>query len=171
MSCFEERQVESARDLVSNRAGAPRSSQKAIESVPGFSEDCLPLMKDSLKQFTQLRESLLKRQAALQAELTQISTALGAFGSVASEPTTPAARGGGKAPAKRRGGKRAENALSLAEAVLTATKAKPLSKPEILSAVEKLGYKFSAKSPLNSLNTLLYTNKQIKNYDGKFGPK
>ena len=40
--------------------------------------------------------------------------------------------------------------MSLAEAVLTATKAKPLSKPEILTAIEKLGYKFTAKSPLNS---------------------
>ena len=128
-------------------------------------------MKDSLKQFTRLRESLLKRQAAVQAELTQISNALGAFGSVAAAPTPPATRGGGKAPANRRGGKRAENAMSLAEAVLTVTKEKPLSKPEILTAVEKLGYKFAAKSPLNSLNTLLYTNKQIKNYDGKFGPK
>lgn len=128
-------------------------------------------MKDSLKQFTQLRESLLKRQAAVQAELTQISTALGAFGSVAPQSTAPAARGGAKVPTKRRGGKRAENSMSLAEAVLTATKAKPLSKPEILTAIEKLGYKFTAKSPLNSLNTLLYTNKQIKNYGGKFGPK
>ncbi|MFO1459474.1 MAG: hypothetical protein U1G08_08685 [Verrucomicrobiota bacterium] len=147
------------------------SSQKAIESVPGSSKNATTLMKDSLKQFTQLRESLLKRQAAVQAELTQISAALGAFGSVATEPTAPAARGGGKATAKRRGGKRAENSMSLAEAVLTVTKAKPLSKPEILTAIGKLGYKFTAKSPLNSLNTLLYTNKQIKNYDGKFGPK
>ncbi|MFO1458724.1 MAG: hypothetical protein U1G08_04895 [Verrucomicrobiota bacterium] len=61
--------------------------------------------------------------------------------------------------------------MSLAEAVLTVTKAKPLSKPEILTAIGKLGYKFTAKSPLNSLNTFLYSNKGIKNYDGKFGPK
>ena len=128
-------------------------------------------MKDSLKQFTQLRESLLKRQAAVQAELTQISSALGAFGSVAPSTVTPVSRGGAKTPTERGPRKRAENSISLAEAVLTVTKAKPLSKPEILSAVEKLGYKFSAKSPLNSLNTLLYTNKQIKNYDGKFGRK
>ena len=137
---------------------------------PFFSE-CPLVMKDSLKQFTQLRESLLKRQAAVQAELTQISAALGAFGSAAPAPAAPASRGAAKAAAKRGPRKRAENAISLAEAVLTVTKAKPLSKPEILSAVEKLGYKFAAKSPLNSLNTLLYTNKKIKNYDGKFGPK
>lgn len=128
-------------------------------------------MKDSLKQFTQLRESLLKRQVAVQAELTQISAALGAFGSASPAPAAPASRGAAKAAVKRGTRKRAENSISLAEAVLTVTKAKPLSKPEILSAVEKLGYKFTAKSPLNSLNTLLYTNKQIKNYDGKFGPK
>ena len=128
-------------------------------------------MKDSLKQFTQLRESLLKRQAAVQAELKQISAALGAFGSVAPSTATPVIRAGVKTPKERGARKRAENSISLAEAVLTVTKAKPLSKPEILAAVEKLGYKFTAKSPLNSLNTLLYTNKKIKNYDGKFGPK
>ena len=60
--------------------------------------------------------------------------------------------------------------MSLKEAVLTVTKAKPLSKPDILAAVAKLGYQFTAKSPMNSLNTLLYTDKQIKNSDGKFGP-
>ena len=51
-----------------------------------------------------------------------------------------------------------------------ATKAKPLSKPDILVAVEKAGYVFSAKSPMSSLNTLVYSDKSFKNVDGKFGP-
>lgn len=130
-------------------------------------------MKDTLKEFTQLRAAMQKRQAEIQEELAAINAALG----------TPAAAPAGRAvsaakptvaassAAKRGPRKRAENSLSLAEAVLTVTKSKPLTKPEILTAVADLGYTFSAKSPLNSLNTLLYTNKQIKNFGGKFGPK
>jgi hypothetical protein len=50
------------------------------------------------------------------------------------------------------------------------TKAKPLSKPEILTAVSKSGYVFTAVNPMNSLNTLLYSDKAFKNHGGKFGP-
>ncbi len=129
-------------------------------------------MKDPLKEFTQLRTAMIKRQAELQRELAAIHAALGTpTTEAAPKATATRARAAANAPAKRGPRKRPENSLSLAEAVLTVTKDKPLSKPEILSAVEALGYKFSAKSPLNSLNTLLYTNKQIKNTGGKFGPK
>ena len=54
--------------------------------------------------------------------------------------------------------------------VLEATKNKPLTRQEILDAVLNAGYKFVAKDPLNSLSTLLYTAKEIKNFGGKFGP-
>ncbi len=114
------------------------------------------MKRDPLKQFTALRDSLSKRKAVLEAELARINAALGA---ASADLTT----GGGRSV-------RAQNSLSLKEAVLAATKSKPLTKPEILDAVAKLGYKFSAKDPMNSLNTLLYTDKQIKNNGGKFGP-
>ena len=128
------------------------------------------MKRASLKQYVALRESLLNRQAELEAELTEINAALGAAKAVAavaapSASTAPAAK-----VARRGGGRRAQNTMSLREAVLAATKSKPLPKKEILEGVIKLGYKFTAKDPLNSLNTLLYTDKQIKNYDGKFGP-
>ncbi|MCW5558375.1 MAG: hypothetical protein KIT22_11160 [Verrucomicrobiae bacterium] len=136
------------------------------------------MKRDPLKQFVALRESLLTRQAQLQAELQGINEALGvavasaAVVAPAVSTVTPPSPGPrrGRPPGPRKGGKRAHNALSLREAVLTVTKAKPLPKTEILSAVQKLGYQFTAKDPLNSLNTLLYTDKRIKNYDGKFGP-
>jgi hypothetical protein len=48
--------------------------------------------------------------------------------------------------------------------------AKILSKPEILETIAKTGYKFTAKNPMNSLNTLLYSDKAFKNTGGKFGP-
>lgn len=128
-------------------------------------------MKDSLKEFTQLRAALLKRQSEIQGELEAIDAALGT--SPVPVQAAPSAAAPSASPAKGKRGprKRAENSLSLAEAVLSVTKSKPLTKHEILVAVEKLGYAFSAKSPLNSLNTLLYTNKQIKNFGGTFGPK
>lgn len=131
------------------------------------------MKRDPLKQFVVLRESLLSRQAELQAELKGINEALGVAGvAVAAVAAAPAVTGKrrGRAPGTRGGGRRAKNSISLKEAVLTVTKAKPLAKPEILSAVAKLGYKFAAKDPMNSLNTLLYTDKQIKNHGGKFGP-
>ena len=129
-------------------------------------------MKDPLKEFTQLRSALLKRQTELQDELAAINAALGTSTpapapKIKASVEPPAVR----VPGKRGPRKRAENSLSLAEAVFTVTKAKPLSKPEILEAVGKIGYTFSAKSPMNSLNTFLYTNKGIKNSGGKFGPK
>ncbi len=73
----------------------------------------------------------------------------------------------GKAKSK---GKRAKNALSLREVVKAVTKAAPLARQDILKAVLKQGYVFTAKDPLNSLSTLLYSDKSIKNYGGKFGP-
>jgi len=131
------------------------------------------MKRDPLKQFVALRESLLARQAQLQAELKGINEALGVATATVAAVTSIAAAPGrrpGRPPGPRRGGKRAKNEMSLREAVLTVTKSKALPKAEILAAVGKLGYVFSAKDPMNSLNTFLYTDKRIKNYDGKFGP-
>ncbi|HRI15842.1 MAG TPA: hypothetical protein PLX89_22825 [Verrucomicrobiota bacterium] len=111
------------------------------------------MKRDPLKQFTALRESLSKRKAALESELAGINAALGVAASSLALRT-----------------RRAQNTMSLKEAVLAATKNKALPKAEILEAVTKLGYRFAAKDPMNSLNTLLYTDKQIKNSGGKFGP-
>jgi len=132
------------------------------------------MKRDPLKQYIVLRESLLKRQEELQRELNGINAALGAATAVVAKPAAASASASAPAAGRprgpRRGGKRAQNTMSLKEAVMTVTKSKALSKPEILSAVAKIGYQFSAKSPMNSLNTLLYTDKQIKNLGGKFGP-
>jgi hypothetical protein len=110
------------------------------------------MKRDPLHEFVSLRANLLKRKAALEAELSRINQAL------AVSAATVAPR------------KRARNAVSLKDAVLAATKEKPLSKPEILEAIGKAGYVFTAKSPINSLNTLLYSDKAFKNHGGTFGP-
>lgn len=132
------------------------------------------MKRDPLKQFVALRSSLLKRKAVLEAELTKINSALGVANAAVAEAapakTTKAVKAP-KAAAPKARRKRAENAMSLKEAVLAATKAKALAKADILTAVSKLGYKFTAKDPMNSLNTLLYGDKSFKNHgDGKFGP-
>jgi hypothetical protein len=120
------------------------------------------MKRDPLKQYVSLRDSLLKRKAALEAELAQINAALG-------EPAPAKASAAKAAPARSR--KRAQNSVSLKSAVCEVLKSKPLTRPDILKAVEKTGYVFTAKDPLNSLNTLLYSNKKVfKNLgDGTFG--
>ena len=61
------------------------------------------------------------------------------------------------------------NKLSLKEAVIESISKAPLSKEDILAAVKKLGYRFSSKNPVNSLNALLYGKKpKFKNADGMF---
>lgn len=126
------------------------------------------MKRDPLKQFVSLRDSLLKRKSALEAELNQINLALGATAPAA--PTAGAKTRGPKGPTAPRTRKRAQNSVSLKEAVSAALKAKPLSKADILKAVDKAGYAFTAKDPMNSLNTLLYSDKAFKNHgDGTFG--
>mgnify|MGYP001463163019 CR=1 FL=1 len=76
----------------------------------------------------------------------------------------PKATPKGKAKPKA---KRARNKVSLREAVTGIIKGKPLDKKSILAELEKSGYKFSTKNPMNSLNVVLYTGK-YKRADGKF---
>jgi hypothetical protein len=151
------------------------------------------MKNDKLKQFVSLREQLLREKNELVSRLVEINQALGQVAEVAVEagpvaaapkvkarlgrpPGRPVGRPPGrpvaKVPkvAKAAGGKRPKNVISLKEAVLAATKAEPLSRQDILKAVTKAGYIFSAKDPLNSLSTLLYSDKGIKNTGGKFGP-
>ncbi len=117
----------------------------------------------NVNQYLALRESLVKEKAALEARLADINRAL--EGKAA---TTVAAAKPGPKPGSRRRGKRAKNELTMKEATVKALAAKPLSRTELLQAVLKLGYKFTAKNPLNSLSTLLYTDKAFKNSGGKF---
>jgi hypothetical protein len=133
-----------------------------------------PMSKiDALKQFASLREALSKEKSELESRLAEINQALGSVTSyTASAPRasyfTPPRRGvGAGAPGAGRRG----NPASLKNMILEATKNKPLSRQEILEAVQNAGYKFVAKEPLNSLGTILYTSKEIKSYGrGIFGP-
>lgn len=115
---------------------------------------------DKLKQYVALRDSLLKEKSELESRLSEINRALG------DEAVT--ARTTRALPVRR--GARIANPMSLKEAVRQVTTARPLTKPEILEAIKKIGYRFQAKDPTNSLNVVLYTKGQFKNQSGKFSP-
>lgn len=143
-------------------------------------------MKDTLKQYVSLRTSLVSEKAALEARLREINQALGASSPAAAVASESAAAS--LAPAKRRGrppkatkgaaaaaptaaaapGKRgrragrASNGGSLKDAAVAALQGgKSLSRQDLLMAVVDSGYKFSAKDPLNSLSTLIYSSKNL----------
>lgn len=135
------------------------------------------MKNDLLKQYVSLRDSLTKEKAALEVRLAEINRALGGDSGAANSAVAaaPRARAGAakeetRAPkAAGRPRKRAQNNKSLRDTVVDSLANKPLNRQEILEAVLKSGYVFSAKDPLNSLSTLLYTDKKtFKNKDGKF---
>lgn len=114
---------------------------------------------DAVQQYVSLRAGLLREKAALQARLSQIDQALRGEQPV-STPVAKAARPG----------KRIRNKISLKDAVTRVTRGKPLTKPEILAAIHKLGYRFNTALAVNSLNSVLYAKRQFKNENGKFSP-
>ena len=72
-----------------------------------------------------------------------------------------------KKKAKKKTVKRAKNKTSLRLTIVSVLGKKHLGKKEILAAVQKAGYKFSTKDPMNSLQVQLYT-KFKRDKDGKF---
>lgn len=116
---------------------------------------------NDVNRFIALRAALLSEKAALEARLTQITKALSNQPAAVAQVAAPA-------PAKR--GRRPRNKMSLKVAVRKVTGSKALTKPEILAAIDKLGYRFKAKNPTASLNNLLYTKGLFRNAGGKFSP-
>jgi hypothetical protein len=122
-------------------------------------------MKNILDKFIKLRQSLANEKAALEARLKQIEEALA--GNAPAE--APAHRPARRAKVKRHK-RRKKNPMSLRKAIIHVTTGNPMTKEDILAAIENLGYRFASKNPINSLNSVLYARKQFKNEDGKFSP-
>ena len=115
----------------------------------------------TIQKYVTLRHALIKEKADLEKRLHLVNEALSESG-----PATPA-----KLRKQRtRPRKLVKNPMSLRAAIKTVTKAKPLTKSEILVAIKKLGYAFNTTNPLGSLNSVLYSKRQFKNADGKFSP-
>ena len=126
------------------------------------------LSPDPLKQFTALKTSMEAERTRLVARLAELDRALGvvaALPTLAPKTATKPGRPAAKAPKKR-----AKNEMSLKEAVVKVLGNGALKKEQILAGVLKLGYRFNAGKPINSLNTLLYGSKnpKFKNKDGAF---
>ena len=122
---------------------------------------------DAVQQFTALRAALIRERDAIRQRLQQIDAALAGVG----KTTAPAAP---KKPGPRSGGRRrAGNTMNIREAITKVTAAKPLSVRDIVGAVQKTGYKFTSRNPVNSVGAYLYGahgRKHFKRVDGKFAP-
>ena len=149
-----------------------RSLQKMFGYV-AFS--CLPrgsivfspesMKHDSLEQFARLRKTLLRERTILQRRLAQINTLVGPNSNAdyAAVPANALLR-----PGRQRGRRR--NPLSLRQAILQVTAAKPLTKEEILEAVKKVGYRFSTPRPMATINSYLYQKGAFVRRNGRFAP-
>lgn len=112
---------------------------------------------DTLKQFLTLRTALVAEKSALEKRIAEIREVIG--------ETPPAVQ---HVPTKLQPA-RVENTMSLREAITRVTQGKSLNKNQILVEIDKLGYKFAAADPMNSLNVALYTPGNFKNNgDGTF---
>src|SRR5262245_19861845 len=118
----------------------------------------------ALNKFLKLRKQLTGERAILMERLAQINEALS--GSIASvRRSRSATTQPGLTHVSR-------NSLSLREAIMQVTATRALTKKEILSEVQKLGYRFQATDPMSSLNILLYGRKaSFKNVNGLFSPR
>jgi hypothetical protein len=120
------------------------------------------IKSNRIKQYLALRAELVNERLALVARLREIENVLAAN-------STPV-RASRLVRRGRRRRRRARNAMSLYKAIARVTRRKPLTKPEILKAIHRLGYRFQSKTPINSLNAVLYAKRQFKNLKGKFSP-
>jgi hypothetical protein len=132
-------------------------------------------MKDPIKQFVDLKSKLTSERDALMRRLAEINQALGEETAAAPSSIAPAAPQqkprGSTAPSRTRSRARSKNPISLREAVLQVTTGRPMTKQEIINAVEKLGYTFRGSDPKNVLGTVIYgKNPRFKNEGGKFSP-
>jgi hypothetical protein len=118
---------------------------------------------DKLQQYLTSLKALHGEKARLEARLEQINAALA---------DTPGAATGQRGRHVGRRGRPRRNGLSLREAVVQVTRSRALSKPEILQAIQKIGYRFATRDPMNSLNAMLYAPaNKFRNQNGRFAPK
>lgn len=126
------------------------------------------MKNSSIKKFIALRDGLLKEKAEITARLIEIEQALGSEAVATAPKAAKTVKAPRAAKAPRAGKRRARNEMSLKEAAVKVAAGKAMTKQEILDGIIKLGYKFSTKDPMNSLNVVLYSGKTFKRADGKF---
>lgn len=116
-----------------------------------------------LRKFLRLRDVILTRKAEIEAELQALEVAL------AQGQLSPENQSISDAPQEKPAPVR--NPISLGDAVFAVTKDGPLSKEEILRALDGLGYQFSGESsPMEEIGALLQSDKRFEESNGKYGP-
>jgi len=123
------------------------------------------MKNDVLKQYVSARRALLQEKAQLEARLEQLNHALGQT----LDQAPPAVAVISKSPTRTV--RRVKRGISMKAAVLEVTKGHPMTKPEIMAAIQKLGFRSASEKPVRMLDNLLYGKKpRFKNDDGRFSP-
>jgi hypothetical protein len=118
------------------------------------------MKRDTLRKYMALQGVLHREREKLVSRLRQIDDVLGVqMGYEAGVRRGPGRRG------------RGANDMTLKEAVLRVTATRAMTKEEVYQAVQKLGYKFRGKDPLNSLGVVLYgKSPRFRNDGRRFSP-
>jgi hypothetical protein len=121
-----------------------------------------PAMKhDILQQFVSAHSALLDEKAQVEARLRQINQALEQAPPAVALTPKPVAR----IPRRRR------SPISMRAAVVQVTTGNPMAKPEIMAAIQKLGFRSKSEKPVRMLDNLLYgKNPRFKRENGRFSP-
>ena len=118
------------------------------------------MKKDVLQEYISLQSALQREREELVVRLRQIDEVLGQQSSFSAAAAPRAGRRG-----------KGINNMSLKEAVLKVTANRSMTKQEVYEAVQRLGYQFGGKDPLNSLGVVLYgKNPRFTNEGGRFSP-
>lgn len=127
------------------------------------------MRNDSLQQFIKLRRELTEEGGRLEMRLRQINEALGEMPLPSLSPIQGAIGQSTGAFDRARRGRPSGAGQSLRDHVLAVLQNGPMTKEEVLAAVQKRGYKFSTNNPMNSLGVILYgKNPKFNRIDGKF---
>lgn len=117
-----------------------------------------------LKEYRRLREAILSRKAQIEAELQELAVALAR---IPPQPEIPVM----VSTVSLEKPKRVRNSMSLGDAVFSVTKEAPLSKEEIFTALDRLGYRFPEKvTAMDEVASVLQLDKRFEESNGKYGP-
>lgn len=121
---------------------------------------------DNLKQYMSIRAALVEERNKLKARIVDIDKLLGEVitfdDSEVKKPQQPQPGTVAEQP------KRFRNSTSLRNAVVKLLSERPMTKREILDRLGEIGYQFTARNPMNSLNALLYGRQPKFKVDGLY---
>lgn len=138
-------------------------------SVLWFIRRNMGKMGNTINQFMALKAALEAERDSIRSRLQALDAILGSSANLSAAPRDQmsvgslAPRRRGRPPGRRNAPKTAdaggEQKFGLREAVRQAIANRALSIRELVPAVERLGYRFSSKDPVNSLGAYLYSKR------------